>query len=68
VQPQWVFDCINACIMLPTEDYLVGRYVTGFVLFIYHIEKYECHAKFCTAYTVYVGFPSVLLSSLWCML
>ncbi|CAN6298153.1 unnamed protein product [Urochloa humidicola] len=25
VQPQWVFDCVNACIVLPTEGYLVGR-------------------------------------------
>ncbi|XP_074588812.1 pescadillo homolog [Curcuma longa] len=25
VQPQWIFDCINARIILPTEDYLVGR-------------------------------------------
>ncbi|KAI3677640.1 hypothetical protein L6452_36906 [Arctium lappa] len=25
VQPQWVFDCINARIILPTEDYMVGR-------------------------------------------
>jgi pescadillo protein len=25
VQPQWVFDCVNARIILPTEDYLVGR-------------------------------------------
>ncbi|GJZ54784.1 pescadillo [Tanacetum coccineum] len=24
-QPQWVFDCINARIILPTEDYLVGK-------------------------------------------
>lgn len=27
VQPQWVFDCVNAHIILPTEGYLVGRYV-----------------------------------------
>lgn len=25
VQPQWIYDCINARIILPTEDYLVGR-------------------------------------------
>ncbi|OEL24605.1 Pescadillo-like protein [Dichanthelium oligosanthes] len=25
VQPQWVFDCVNARIILPTEEYLVGR-------------------------------------------
>ncbi|XP_062151439.1 pescadillo homolog [Alnus glutinosa] len=25
VQPQWVYDCINARIILPTEDYMVGR-------------------------------------------
>ncbi|GJU90677.1 pescadillo [Tanacetum coccineum] len=25
IQPQWVFDCINARIILPTEDYLVGK-------------------------------------------
>ncbi|MED6187371.1 hypothetical protein PIB30_075807 [Stylosanthes scabra] len=25
VQPQWVFDCVNARIILPTEDYMVGR-------------------------------------------
>ncbi|CAN6309723.1 unnamed protein product [Urochloa humidicola] len=25
VQPQWVFDCVNARIVLPTEGYLVGR-------------------------------------------
>ncbi|XP_020534614.1 pescadillo homolog isoform X2 [Jatropha curcas] len=25
VQPQWIFDCVNARIILPTEDYLVGR-------------------------------------------
>ncbi|KAG6528479.1 pescadillo homolog [Zingiber officinale] len=25
VQPQWIFDCINARIILPTEEYLVGR-------------------------------------------
>ncbi|KAJ1412155.1 Pescadillo [Sesbania bispinosa] len=25
VQPQWVFDCLNARIILPTENYLVGR-------------------------------------------
>ncbi|WOL11682.1 pescadillo [Canna indica] len=25
VQPQWVYDCINARIILPTEGYLVGR-------------------------------------------
>ncbi|URE39889.1 Pescadillo N-terminus [Musa troglodytarum] len=25
VQPQWVYDCINARIILPTEKYLVGR-------------------------------------------
>ncbi|KAF8681896.1 hypothetical protein HU200_045345 [Digitaria exilis] len=25
VQPQWVFDCVNARIILPTDGYLVGR-------------------------------------------
>lgn len=25
VQPQWVYDCINARIVLPTEQYFVGR-------------------------------------------
>ncbi|WJX81245.1 hypothetical protein P8452_64153 [Trifolium repens] len=25
VQPQWVFDCVNARIILPTENYMVGR-------------------------------------------
>ncbi|GAB4848088.1 hypothetical protein Ancab_002750 [Ancistrocladus abbreviatus] len=25
VQPQWVYDCVNARIILPIEDYLVGR-------------------------------------------
>ncbi|KAG5044274.1 hypothetical protein JHK87_008189 [Glycine soja] len=25
VQPQWVYDCVNARIILPTENYLVGR-------------------------------------------
>lgn len=25
VQPQWIFDCINARIILPTDAYLVGR-------------------------------------------
>ncbi|CAK9161765.1 unnamed protein product [Ilex paraguariensis] len=25
VQPQWVFDCINARVILPTEEYMVGR-------------------------------------------
>ncbi|MBA0640843.1 hypothetical protein Goklo_023745 [Gossypium klotzschianum] len=25
VQPQWVYDCINARIILPTEPYMVGR-------------------------------------------
>lgn len=25
IQPQWVFDCINARILLPMEQYLVGR-------------------------------------------
>jgi len=25
VQPQWVFDCVNARIILPSEDYMVGR-------------------------------------------
>uniref|UniRef100_A0A368UIF6 Pescadillo homolog n=1 Tax=Glycine max TaxID=3847 RepID=A0A368UIF6_SOYBN len=25
VQPQWVYDCVNAWIILPTENYLVGR-------------------------------------------
>ncbi|KAK9117247.1 hypothetical protein Sjap_016194 [Stephania japonica] len=25
VQPQWIFDCVNARIILPTDDYLVGR-------------------------------------------
>ncbi|KAJ0112827.1 hypothetical protein Patl1_02820 [Pistacia atlantica] len=25
VQPQWVYDCINARIILPTEAYMVGR-------------------------------------------
>ncbi|TVU45536.1 hypothetical protein EJB05_05025 [Eragrostis curvula] len=25
VQPQWIFDCVNARIVLPTEGYLVGR-------------------------------------------
>ncbi|KAH7532464.1 pescadillo homolog [Ziziphus jujuba] len=25
VQPQWIYDCINARIILPTEGYLVGR-------------------------------------------
>ncbi|XP_042480753.1 pescadillo homolog [Macadamia integrifolia] len=25
VQPQWVYDCVNARIILPTDDYLVGR-------------------------------------------
>ncbi|XP_020103661.1 pescadillo homolog [Ananas comosus] len=25
VQPQWVYDCVNARIILPTEGYLVGR-------------------------------------------
>ncbi|XP_020582372.1 pescadillo homolog [Phalaenopsis equestris] len=25
VQPQWIYDCINARIILPTEQYLLGR-------------------------------------------
>ncbi|KAF3444608.1 hypothetical protein FNV43_RR14300 [Rhamnella rubrinervis] len=25
VQPQWIFDCVNARIILPTDGYLVGR-------------------------------------------
>ncbi|KAK3146382.1 hypothetical protein QOZ80_3BG0265400 [Eleusine coracana subsp. coracana] len=25
VQPQWIFDCVNARIILPTEGYVVGR-------------------------------------------
>ncbi|XXG45186.1 hypothetical protein AAC387_Pa02g0337 [Persea americana] len=25
VQPQWVFDCVNARIILPTDSYMVGR-------------------------------------------
>ncbi|KAI9075541.1 hypothetical protein K1719_042447 [Acacia pycnantha] len=25
VQPQWIYDCVNARIILPTEDYMVGR-------------------------------------------
>jgi pescadillo protein len=25
VQPQWIYDCVNARIILPTEKYLVGR-------------------------------------------
>ncbi|XVF06655.1 hypothetical protein REPUB_Repub06bG0068900 [Reevesia pubescens] len=25
VQPQWVYDCVNARIILPTEPYMVGR-------------------------------------------
>ncbi|XP_041003767.1 pescadillo homolog [Juglans microcarpa x Juglans regia] len=25
VQPQWVYDCVNARIILPTENYMVGR-------------------------------------------
>ncbi|XP_030544711.1 pescadillo homolog [Rhodamnia argentea] len=25
VQPQWIYDCVNARIILPTEGYLVGR-------------------------------------------
>ncbi|CAJ1977050.1 unnamed protein product [Sphenostylis stenocarpa] len=25
VQPQWVYDCVNARIILPTDNYLVGR-------------------------------------------
>ncbi|CAH1420815.1 unnamed protein product [Lactuca virosa] len=25
IQPQWVFDCINARIILPTEEYIVGK-------------------------------------------
>lgn len=25
VQPQWVFDCVNAWIILPTDAYMVGR-------------------------------------------
>ncbi|CAK9312004.1 unnamed protein product [Citrullus colocynthis] len=25
VQPQWVFDCVNTRMILPTDDYLVGR-------------------------------------------
>ncbi|KAK7322349.1 hypothetical protein VNO77_25728 [Canavalia gladiata] len=25
VQPQWIYDCVNARIILPTENYLVGR-------------------------------------------
>lgn len=27
VQPQWVYDCVNARIILPTDAYLVGRYI-----------------------------------------
>ncbi|XP_019429028.1 PREDICTED: pescadillo homolog isoform X1 [Lupinus angustifolius] len=25
VQPQWIFDCVNARIILPTNDYVVGK-------------------------------------------
>jgi pescadillo protein len=25
VQPQWIYDCINARIILPTEAYMMGR-------------------------------------------
>ena len=24
IQPQWVFDCVNAKILLPVEDYFLG--------------------------------------------
>jgi hypothetical protein len=34
VQPQWVFDCVNARIILPTERHLVGRYVAGCVIYL----------------------------------
>ncbi|ERM98465.1 pescadillo homolog isoform X1 [Amborella trichopoda] len=25
VQPQWVYDCVNSLIIIPTENYLIGR-------------------------------------------
>lgn len=25
VQPQWIYDCVNARIIIPTEEYMVGR-------------------------------------------
>ncbi|KAG6596949.1 Pescadillo-like protein, partial [Cucurbita argyrosperma subsp. sororia] len=30
VQPQWVFDCVNTRIILPTDGYLVGSVVSCF--------------------------------------
>lgn len=27
VQPQWIYDCINVRLILPTDQYLLGRYV-----------------------------------------
>uniref|UniRef100_A0A8C4QJD9 Pescadillo n=1 Tax=Eptatretus burgeri TaxID=7764 RepID=A0A8C4QJD9_EPTBU len=27
VQPQWLFDCVNACMLLPTADYLPGAHL-----------------------------------------
>ena len=56
VQPQWVFDCVNARIILPTEGYLVGRYVISawnqqnlHIVIIAFSMMYETYriAKFC---------------------
>ena len=58
VQPQWVFDCVNARIILPTEGYLVGRYViiwdvhdisNLYIVIIAFSMMYETYriAKFC---------------------
>lgn len=32
VQPQWIYDCVNARILLPVEDYIVGRYAPNKIM------------------------------------
>lgn len=53
VQPQWIFDCVNILRVIPTDDYIVGRYVSQVMYHMYmliHMTSLKYAHSCCRSY------------------